>query len=825
MSAEQHPPAGDRETSANSGQGGPGQPTFSVAVDYVEVDAGVTDAQGHPVRELRKEDFEVIEDGRRQQVETLSFVDQPLVPNLQPSTAAADSAGADVQTNLAPFEGRIYVLLLDDLHTASARTQIVRMAAREFVERTLHPGDLAAVVHVSAPKGASQDFTSDHRLLLASIDRFVGRKIRSGALNEIDEYNRSTLFGRAPVKGDDPDASARANNADVVFTMIGRLARQVSTIRTRRKVLLWFSEGVDVEMPQRTGTEPWAGQRGAASAEQARARDRALEAMSIATRSDLIVYGIDPRGLRGADLELAQVGSIASDPTLGPGTATLHQETLRDQTTLRTVSEYTGGFAVVNTSQFGTAFDRIFEENSSYYMLGYYPTNRRRDGKFRKIDVRVNRPGVNVRARRGYLAPSDKDQTLGRNSIAGAPAQLQDALTRPIPYSGLGMAVQAAVFRGNGGLASVLVTIQYAASTFKRTVPGPADQLGLSVVAIDSGGTIRGSDHRTIGLDVSPRTRQALQTLGFRTFSRLELPAGRYQLRVASVLGNQGDVGSVRHDLEVPDFSKEIPNMSSVVVTSRLAALIPTAGKDERLQEFLPAPPTTLRDFGKDDTLAFCAETYANPAKAGSPMPLQAIVEDDHGHVVGPVHDMEALPSPGESAGTSVYRSSIPLTNLRPGAYVLRVGTRAAAGATPATRQLAFRVWPPTESQSGDSPADPIVPVAAGVVSGVRDLETVVARTSSEWLALWSRLPLKRPAPTVTFDSTMVVAVFLGARPTAGYGVHIVGTRQEGDTLVVEFTEQSPPPTADNPPVETTPYVVAGVRRHDGPLRFEKVSR
>ena len=264
--------------------------------------------------------------------------------------------------------------------------------------------------------------------------------------------------------------------------------------------------------------------------------------------------------------------------------------------------------------------------------------------------------------------------------------------------------------------------------------------------------------------------------------------------------------------------------MSSLVVTSRLAALIPTAGKDERLAEFLPAPPTTLRDFGMDDTLAFCAETYADPSKAGSPMPVQATVEDDQGRVVGPVRDIQALPSPRESRGTSVYSASIPLTDLRPGAYVLRVGTRASAGAPPATRQLAFRVWSP-DSQSVDSPADPVVAVAAGVVSGVRDLETVVARTSSEWVGLWSRLPLKRTPPTVTFDSTMIVGVFLGARPTAGYGVHIVGTRQEGDTLVVEFTEQSPPATADNPPVETTPYVVAGVRRHDGPLRFEKVSR
>ena len=497
VSAEQRPPAGDVSASARGGQGGPGQPTFSVDVDYVEVDAGVTDAQGHPVRDLRKEDFEVIEDGRRQQVDTLSFVDQPLVPKPLPPKAAPDHSGTDVQTNVGPFEGRIYILLLDDLHTASARTQFVRTAAREFVERTLHPGDLAAVLHVSAPAGASQDFTSDHRLLLASIDRFVGRKIRSGTLNEIDEYNRSAMFGRAPVKGDDPDASARAHNADVVFTTIGRLARQVSTIRTRRKVLLWFSEGVDIEMPQRTGTEPWAGQRGAASAEQARARDRALEAMSIATRSDLIVYGIDPRGLRGADVELSQVGSIASDPTLGPGASTLHQETLRDQTTLRSVSEYTGGFAVVNTSQFGAAFERILDENSSYYMLGYYPANRRRDGKFRKIDVRVNRPGVKVRARRGYLAPSGKEKALGGGGVAGAPAQLQDALTRPVPYPGLGMAVQAAVFRSRGALASVLVTIQYAAGTFRRSAVGSADKLAVSVVAMDPGGSVRGSDHRT----------------------------------------------------------------------------------------------------------------------------------------------------------------------------------------------------------------------------------------------------------------------------------------------------------------------------------------
>ena len=203
--------------------------------------------------------------------------------------------------------------------------------------------------------------------------------------------------------------------------------------------------------------------------------------------------------------------------------------------------------------------------------------------------------------------------------------------------------------------------------------------------------------------------------------------------------------------------------MSSLVVTSRVAALIPTAGKDERLQEFLPAPPTTLRDFGIGRYAGVLRGNVRGfRPRQDHPCRCRRLSRTNRAASWGLSVTCRRCLRHGRVLARRCYSSSIPLTNLRPGAYVLRVGTRASAGATSATRQLAFRVWPPPESQSGDSPADPIVAVAAGVVSGVRDLETVVARTSSEWVALWSRLPLKRTAPTVTFDSTMVVAVFLG---------------------------------------------------------------
>jgi hypothetical protein len=117
------------------------------------------------------------------------------------------------------------------------------------------------------------------------------------------------------------------------------------------------------------------------------------------------------------------------------------------------------------------------------------------------------------------------------------------------------------------------------------------------------------------------------------------------------------------------------------------------------------------------------------------------------------------------------------------------------------------------------------VPVAKGAISGVAELRQVVARNSAEWQALWGTGSVShgRPAPSVTFDTTMIVAVFLGPRPTAGYEPEIVRVVREADALVVEWRERVPP-DAGNPPNETTPFVVAGVPQHSGEVRFRKVT-
>jgi VWFA-related protein len=138
--------------SPSAGQGAaPQTPTFRVNVEYVEVDAVVTDRDGRFVRDLKQEDFEIFEDGKPQPISAFSIVDIP-VDQLQRPLYAPQPIEPDVKSNERPFDGRIYVMLIDDLHTSAGRTARVRQAARQFIERNLGANDLMAVVHTSAAR-------------------------------------------------------------------------------------------------------------------------------------------------------------------------------------------------------------------------------------------------------------------------------------------------------------------------------------------------------------------------------------------------------------------------------------------------------------------------------------------------------------------------------------------------------------------------------------------------------------------------------------------------------------------------------------------------
>ena len=161
--------------------------TFQVEVDYVDVDVVVTDEQGNFIRDLTRDDFELLEDGKPVKVDTFSVVEIP-VERQDQSAFGGRRPSEDVRSNRSTLAGRFYVIVLDDMGTSPLRSQYVIKAARQFVQQHFASNDTAAVVYTSGRRERAQEFTSDRALLLASIDKFMGTKLRSSTLDKLDGY-------------------------------------------------------------------------------------------------------------------------------------------------------------------------------------------------------------------------------------------------------------------------------------------------------------------------------------------------------------------------------------------------------------------------------------------------------------------------------------------------------------------------------------------------------------------------------------------------------------------------------------------------------------
>jgi VWFA-related protein len=393
----------DRPATQPTPQQDPPPVTFKVDVNFVEVGAVVTDAQGRFVSTLGKDDFQIFEDGRPQMVAGFSLVD---IPVRRASPSIAGLIEPDVSSNAGGLQGRLYVLVLDDLHTDLSRTPLVKAAVRRFIERNVADDDLVAVVTTSGRFEGGQDFTSNRRLLVAAVDTFMGQKLRSAVVEKVETYQREVeltgkdlgQMGKPINDAYDVERGQRARNT---LLTIRRLAESLSGVHGRRKAMVYIGEGIEYST---TNYEEWreiAGNARTGVPIEGDIRD----AITAASRANVSIYSIDPRGLTNMGDTSMEISTILQDPNLRLDTVGLLAELRLSQDSLRVLSEQTGGTAWVNSSDLTEAFDRVARENSSYYMLGYYPASDKRDGGFRKIEVRVKKPGLQVRARKGYVSP------------------------------------------------------------------------------------------------------------------------------------------------------------------------------------------------------------------------------------------------------------------------------------------------------------------------------------------------------------------------------------------------------------------------------------
>ncbi len=659
--------------------------TFRLEVNYVEVDAVVTDEDDNFVNDLTLDDFEILEDREVQEISAFSLVNIP-VEYAERTLFSSEPIEPDVSSNERLFDGRVFVLLLDDLQTTPLRASHTKAAAKEFIERYIGANDFTSVFFTSGRADASQGFTGNRRLLLDAVDKFSGQGSRSSVMGRTDTYFR--YLGQEPqTRVVDELDFERGRNARATLQTLRYLSDWLAGVRGRRKSVVFMSQGIDYDIYD-VMNSPYA----------STLMSELKGAIGAAAQANVALYTLDPRGMATTGSDEIDAVLIPDDLSTG-GQTGLTNDSLRynlrlAQDTLQDLADGTGGMAFINSNDLSNAFTRIIEDNSAYYVLGYYPTNDRRDGKDRTIEVRVTRPGLVVRSRKGYQASRGRAPKFEFLEVEGASDALREVMNSPLPVSGLTLGVSAAPFLGERPKASVAFVVEMDGRDLRFTERNGLfeDTVELSLTILDEEGKIAGGESQVLGLELKPETHELVSRYGLKVISRFDLEPGRYQVRVASLETGSSRSGSILHDLTVPDFSENLLHVSGIVLASADASRTPTARSDEQFKEVLPTQPTTLRDFTLGDELFVFAEIYDNELKREHTVDITTTIRATDGRIVFDFTDVRSSRELQGKRGGYGHALRIPLQGVDAGLYILRTEARSRLGNAVAAREVPFRL-------------------------------------------------------------------------------------------------------------------------------------
>jgi VWFA-related protein len=596
-------------------------PQFRTGVEVVEVDVSVLDAKRRPVRGLVASDFTVLEDGKPQEI--LSFTPIDVAPAVPAPEGWLRDVSPDTRTNLAGAD-RLTVLVLDDgqVRPMPRHVQNVKAMARAVVDR-LGPNDLMAIVF-TRDNSAAQPFTNDRQLLLKSIDGFTS----------------GSVAGMPAIPGDRGAALASGYFAEGSLITLRYVAESLRDATQRRKTVFYISPGVYID----------------GSDELRREANLVIER---AKEANVNVYGLDPSGLGGLDAE----DTVA---TLG---AT--QRMANDL--LHVLAVNTGGRALVNRNEVVSGVGEVFDENASYYLVGYRSSNTSTSTKFRRIEVRVDRPGVTVRARSGYRGARTSEKDKG-----GASPALIKAMSDSAPKGDVAMQMTAAPF-ANPDKKDATVALAIALRQPRLSLGGSAvEYINMIVGAYEPDGK-RGPSERLNARIVLKQTDDPF--VHYELLTRLQMAPGRYQLRVAAESALYAKEGSLHYDVEIPDFTKGDLNLSGVLLS--VEPNIPVAGR-ERLGAVVPVLPTSRREFWPGDNVSAFVRVYQKKG-ATDPVKLTLQVRDAESRKVFERTDTIAT-TLTVSLRSADYGMAIPLNVLPPGPYLLTI--EATSGKTSARRDV-----------------------------------------------------------------------------------------------------------------------------------------
>jgi VWFA-related protein len=635
------------------------QPTFRTGINFVRVDAIVTDGRGNPIPDLTASDFEVLEDGKPQAIESFRFI--KIDGAVPPAGVGPIRTRADEERAAANDDARIFVFFLDDYHVRLGNSMAARKPLMEFVQNNIGPNDLLAVMYPLSPLD-SVALTRDHQSIVRILERFEGRKFNYEPKNATEQ--RYALY---------PAETVERIRRQVSLSALEGLSVKLGALREGRKAVIVVSEGYTAVLPPQlrdpVASMPGMGnnaRRNPLAGENSVVEDRAefsgqmdvqqemQDVFAAANRSNTALYTVDPRGLATGEFDINEnVGMQRSSTALR-----------QTQDTLRVLADQTDGRAIVNRNDLAAAMKQIVADSSAYYLLGYNSSQAPQDGKFHEIRVRVKRPGAEVRARKGYwaLTPDDAVRVAGPDKPS-APPEVSRALSEiSAPARGRFVRTWVGTSRGDDGKTRVTFV-------WEPIPPQPgvrrdsATSVSLLAASPDGQQYFRG--------DVPREASSGDTALRQTTF---EVPPGRLQLRMG-VNGSSGPIDSDDRELMVPDLTAvEVGFATPRVYVARTARDFMMIRKDPE------AVPTASREFRRTERMVVRVDTYS---PGDSPMTVTARMLNRQGD--------KLVDIPVNSTAGQPHLVDLPLAAFAPGEYLLELsGT--AEGQSPVIDLIAFRI-------------------------------------------------------------------------------------------------------------------------------------
>ena len=585
-------------------------PTFKTGTRLATIDAVVVDRQGRQVTDLRPSDFEIVERGATPRIHQAVYIrvgaadSGPASASMpSPATAAGTPRARPLATGSlttgrmsTASNPRVLALVVDDLGLSFESTAAVRRMLTRYVDTQVQPGDLVAIIRTAGGVGALQQFTTDRRLLNAAIDRVrwtVNSRTGVSAFAPVVPETLSVFpekpkaghprHGEVPASSLDQDGGLRIDVDKVRGELmsagtLGALEYVLRGIEAMpgRKSVVFVSEGFDLGLREHKASRVWS---------------TFTRVMDRANRAGVVLYSLDARGLQTAGLTaeddpqsrrvLYNTGSPTPPNAAGnpgkadeafrkqvtKGQADRTRDLMDTQETLVYMAEQTGGFAILNSNDLAGGLGRIVDDTRGYYLIGFetlIPKDQAWDPN--DVRVRVKRPGLEVRARRGLFGPADTSRP--RDPVAADP--LVAAALSPFQSGAIDVRLTTLFAHDTreGSYVRSLFFIDPAGLTFVDGPDGRRDaDVTLLLLGIGDNGRTVGQAKIDVPLRLDPAAYQLLQQRGLLYSARLPMKTpGGYQIRAAVQDARSRAVGSSAQFVEVPKVGKGQLALSGVVM-------------------------------------------------------------------------------------------------------------------------------------------------------------------------------------------------------------------------------------------------------------------